>query len=183
MNITLKKHMDKETRRKIKILYNSAFPAEERAPFLMLSLKANSGKGDLFAAEDNGKFIGMVYIISREDLAYLFYLAVEGNERGKGYGGKIISAVKEKYRGKRIFLAREQLDESADNYSQRVVRRKFYLSNGFEDLKCHIKEGKVIYDVMSIGGKVSAAEYDALITMWSGRLIRKLFDMRIIENE
>ena len=82
----------------------------------------------------------------------------------------------------RIFLAREQLDKSAENYAQRVSRRNFYLRCGFEDLPCCIKEGSVVYDVMGIGGIVTAEEYHKLIKPWAGFLL-KIVDMRIIEKQ
>lgn len=183
MEITLNSDVSNKTiRKKIKKLYLTAFPAEERAPFFLIMSKARNENGEMLAAYDGEKFIGFVYMVCYKDLAYLFYLAVEGGERGKGYGGKILSAVKEKYSGKRIFLAREQLDKNAENYSQRVSRRNFYLHNGFTDLPCLIKEASVVYDVMSIGGSVSAEEYDALITAWIGKFLRKIVDMRIIEK-
>ncbi len=181
MDFTLEKCSGKETLKKIKKLYGGAFPREERAPFFMLASGARKGKGEMLAAKDNGEFVGFAYTICYGDLVYIFYLAVESGKRGKGYGGKILSHIKELYHGKRIFLAREQLDESADNFKQRLSRHKFYLNNGYRDLNCHIKEANVVYDVMGIGGKVTAAEYDALITGWSGKLVRKIIDMRIIE--
>ncbi len=183
MNITLIDNVfNKSIRKKLKKLYITAFPAEERAPFFLIMSRAKKGKAKMLAAYDGEKFIGFAYMVCYKDLAYLFYLAVEESKRGMGYGGKILSAVKEKYSGSRIFLAREQLDKNADNYSQRVNRHEFYLHNGFKDLPCQIKEANVIYDVMGIGGSVSADEYDILITSWAGKFLRKIIDMRIIEK-
>lgn len=181
MSITLENYTAQD-KKMIKKLYISAFPAEERAPFFMVAAKAKKGRAELLTARENGRFAGMVYMVCNEKLAYLFYLAVDESQRGKGIGGEIINALKERYKGRRIFLAREQLDKSAENYSQRVSRRNFYLRCGFEDLPCLIKEGPVIYDAMGIGGNVSAAEYDELIVKWCGKLMRRIIDMRIIER-
>lgn len=165
----------------VKPLFKSAFPPEERPPFFLLKHRAASGKGRMLVAKDNGEFIGFAYLIPYRDMAYLFFFAVDTDKRGKRYGTKILSALKELYSGKRLFLARETLDKRADNYEQRVKRHDFYLKNGFTDWPCQIKEGRVVYDVMGIGGGVSAGEYDALITRWAGKLVRRLIDMRIIE--
>lgn len=181
MKVTLETY-EKSDRKKLKKLYLTAFPVEERAPFFLMMLKTRQGRSEMLTAKVNGKFVGFVYMVCHGDLAYIFYLAVADKLRGKGIGGKIIAAVKERYRGRRIFLARERLDESAGNYAQRVSRRNFYLRCGFSDLPCMIKEASVVYDVMGIGGSISAEEYDRLITAWAGRLMRKLVDMRIIEN-
>ncbi len=166
---------------KVKALYKSAFPREERAPFFLMKRRAQSGRGQLLIARDGGMFTGFAYIICHLDMAYLFYFAIVQGKRGAGYGTRILKELQEKYRGKRLFLAREQLDESAHNYEQRVKRHEFYLRNGFEDLHCKIKEASVVYDVMGIGGGISAQEYEALISSWSGRWVRRLVDMRIID--
>ena len=95
MSIYINKASDKEDIKNIKNLYLTAFPKEERAPFFLMKSKALKGKGDMLIAKDNDKFIGMAYMICYKNLAYLFYLAVDENSRGKGYGGKILSAIKE----------------------------------------------------------------------------------------
>lgn len=181
MKVRKYKH-DKEIRQKIKIIYENAFPADEKAPFFLIMRKVKQKKAEILTAYDNGELVGFAYMVYYGNLAYLFYLAIDENKRGMGYGRKLIEAIKVRYTGKRLFLAREQLDKSAENYVQRVSRRNFYIKCGFSDLPCHIKEATVIYDVMGIGGNVSAKEYDMLITSWAGRFLRKFVDMRIIEK-
>ncbi len=171
---------DKRDFRKIKSLYKQAFPAEERAPFFLIKRRALQGKATVLTAESDGVFVGFAYLVCYRELVYLFYFAVDAEKRGSGFGSRILQELRERFAGRRIFLAREQLEEGADNYSQRVKRRDFYLSNGFADLPCRIKEAGVVYDVMGIGGNVSAVEYEALITGWSGRLLKKFVDMRIL---
>lgn len=181
MSITLEKYV-KSDKKQVKKLYLTAFPAEERAPFFIMMNREKRGKSEMLVARDKGEFIGFVYMVCDEKLAYLFYLAVDDSKRGQGYGTKIIEALKEKYKGRRLFLAREQLDKSAENYEQRVNRHNFYLHCGFEDLPCCIKEGPVVYDVMGIGGSVTAEEYHSLIKDWAGILL-KIVDMKIIEKQ
>ncbi len=181
MAITLDDAVSASDYKEIKELYKTAFPAAERAPYFMVKKKAKAGKGTLLIAKDKDAFVGFTYLLCYLDLVYIFYLAIDSSQRGKGYGSAILSALQKKYNGKKIFLAREQLDEKSNNYEQRVKRHVFYLQNGFEDLPCKIKEASVVYDVMGIGGAVSAAEYEALITDWTGKLVRKIVDMRIIE--
>lgn len=164
-------------------LYLTAFPKEERAPFFFLMARARRGKGRLLAALDGERFAGLAYIVTLDDMAYLFYLAVEEELRGQGAGGQIISALKELYPQSRIFLSREQLDENAENLPQRIARREFYLKNGFCDMGACVQEAKMTYDVMGIGGKVSPQEYDRLMTSWSGRLMRFFFTMRLFYSD
>lgn len=167
---------------RIKRLYKSAFPKAERVPFFILKRKAFSGRADMLAARENGIFIGFLYLVCYKDLVYLFYFAIDGKQRGKGYGSRFLQQLKGRYKGRRLFLAREQLEETAANYQQRINRRGFYLKNGFLDMPCQIKEASVIYDVMGIGGTVTAKEYDELILNWGGRLIKGMIGMSLIET-
>lgn len=181
MNVTLIP-ADKSSLKQIKELYIKAFPADERAPFWLLRRKACRGKAEMLTANENGKFIGFVYIVTHKDLAYLFYLAVSSNERGKGYGTAILDRIKEHYKGKRIFLAREELDKTFDNYDKRLKRCKFYQKNGFENLPLKIKEASVTYDVMGIGGSINPGEYALLIKNWLGKLFFSIIPMKMFSE-
>jgi len=161
-------------------LYKSAFPRDERAPFFMIKRKALQGKARALVAKENGIVLGFAYVICYEDLVYLFYFAVDAGRRGSGNGSRILQLLKEKYAGKRIFLAREQLDEKAGNYEERLKRHAFYLKNGFQDLPHKIREASVVYDIMGVGGVVSPEEYAALIENWCGRFIRRVVRLEII---
>lgn len=165
----------KEHIKKLKDLYLTAFPAEERAPWWLLKRRAAQGRAEMLAAMDGDEFAGMAYLVTLDDMAYLFYLAVEENRRGQGTGSQILTALKEQYHGKRLFLAREQLDQSAGNYAQRESRHRFYLANGLTDWDRLIKEGPVTYDVMGIGNVVDPPEYKALIEGWAGWLAKLNF--------
>ncbi len=170
-NVCNKSFADKGIWKKLKKLYIEAFPANERAPFYMLKRNAKNGRGEMLAAYDNNELVGMAYIIGSRDLGYLFYFAIMPGLRGKGYGSRILSLLRERYSGGRLFLAREQLDKSADNYSQRLKRHEFYLKNGFTDLNATIQEANVVYDVMITSGEVSPQEYADLMLSWAGRLM------------
>ncbi len=164
----------------IKKLYLQAFPKEERAPFSLLMRKANAA--DFFALYDNSKWVGLSYIVRRGQLAYIFYLAISPNERGKGYGSAAMKALIEYYKNCRLFLALEQLDKTADNYEQRLKRHAFYKSCGLSDLPYKIKEGGVVYSIMGVGGKVEPEEYRELIDSYLGWFLKRVVDMRIIKE-
>jgi len=168
---------------KIKQLYKTAFPAEERAPFLLLEYKAARNKGDFRGVYSDGRLIGMVYTVGSGDLHYLFYLAVCEQERGKGVGSAIISALKKKYSGGRLFLALEELDAASENYSQRLSRRKFYEKNGLSGLDFKIREGNMVYDAMGLGGKIMPEEYDRLMKKYLGKPLSLLAPTYAITTE
>lgn len=182
MDVTLKKVTRRFPDHKLlKQLYKKAFPIEERAPFWLLSAKAKKENVDFWAIYDSHKFVGLIYIVNYADLSYIFYFAVLDFERGKGYGSKVLETVKQKYQNRRIFLAIEQLDEDSENYDIRVKRKRFYRQNGFVALDLKLKEASVVYELMGIGGTVTAQEYDLLIGAYAGRLLKRLVTMKIIE--
>lgn len=171
----------KNDKNKVKDLYMSAFPADERFPFRLMIRKASHGKGDFWIFEENGQFTGMAYVVCDADMAYLFYLAICDGRRGCGYGTKALSLLKEKYSGKRLFLALETLDEDADNYEQRLKRHSFYEKCGLTDFPYRIKEAKVIYSIMGIGEPIQPHEYKHMMDNYMGRLRRHLVDVRFVE--
>ena len=167
--------------RKVKQLYMRAFPDEERAPFLMLVLKAKKKGVDFWTVSCDGQWAGMLYIVSRRDLSYIFYLAVSEECRGRGIGGAILRSAQKLYKGRRLFLAIEELDKNAENYPERVGRRKFYLRNGFSELHRKLREGRVTYEILGTGGDVKADEYEELMKNYAGSILSKLFTMEFVD--
>lgn len=159
--------------RKVKALYRSAFPADERIPFWLFMWKAKRKGVDFLSFYEGAQWVGFSYIISVPGLSYVFFLAVDDMVRGSGYGSRILTIIKRHYAGNRIFLAIEQLDPKAGNYKQRLKRRSFYEKNGFAFLGQKVKEGNVTYQLMGIGGSVDGKEYKRLMSGYLGRLFGK----------
>ncbi len=169
--------------RLVKSLFYKAFPKEERPPFFMLRRCLKKGNARLLVLRDGDTFEGFVYTLAHGDLLYIFFLAVAEGRRGRGYGTALLTLLKETFPNHRLFLAREDLDPTAENYEERLRRHAFYLKNGFVDWPLSIKEGSVIYDVMGVGEAVTPTEYAALITPFCSPLMQKLIDMRVIEKQ
>ena len=174
MSIELRKiNRDRKEKRKCKRLYLTAFPDNERAPFILLSYKARRDSVDFLSVYAGDKWLGFFYVVRDEDLAYIFYFAISETERGKGYGSAALQALKEYYFSYRLFLASETLDDAAPNSAERVKRKNFYLNNGFEDLKTKVQEGEVIYDILGVGGEVTNSEYQRLMFKWMGSFMSR----------
>ena len=77
---------DSSDLKKIKKLYLTAFPSDERAPFGILVKRAKKPNINFFSCHDGETWIGFIYVINHIDLSYLYYFAVDDAERGKGYG-------------------------------------------------------------------------------------------------
>lgn len=164
----------------VKRLYNSAFPADEKAPFWLLMRKLKKDGVDFWAAYSEEKWVGLAYVLSYKSISYLFYLAIDDNARGKGFGSGVLSTLKEKYQGQNLFLAIEEIDEKADNYSERLKRKQFYEKNGFHSLDCKLREASVIYDLLGVGGKVSPKDYSDMFDAYLGKLFKRLVKMEIL---
>ncbi|MCR5637985.1 MAG: GNAT family N-acetyltransferase [Lachnospiraceae bacterium] len=172
---------NKNTYKRVEKLYNSAFPADERAPFFLIKSRVKSGKAELLHIAEGNKWIGFTYILTLKELVYVFYLAIDDKYRGLGYGQKAVKAVLKRYKGKKVFLALEDFSEDADNKEERLRRHEFYKKCGLEDLPYRLQEATVIYALMGVGGAVYPYEYRELIDNWLGPVLKHFIMMRIIE--
>ncbi len=164
------KNTDKRSKhyRTVKAIYNTAFPDEERAPIAMLMQRKKQGKGEFLTVFDGDEVVGMVYLVSDEKVAYLFYFAVAKSKRKRGYGSAILTALKAYCKDKKLFLALERTDEDAPNLPERIARRAFYERNGFVVIPRAIQEATVVFDTMSVGGvTVEPEEYAAVMRNWA----------------
>lgn len=166
----------------IKAIYTGAFPAEERAPFRMLRKRAEQGRADFRVISEEGKSIGLAYLVTYKDLAYLFYYAIDRSYRGKGYGTKALKSIIEIYKDYRLFLALENWEEESENKVQRIKRHDFYLNCGLHDLPYKLKEASVIFRIMGTGNAVEPEEYKALMNGYVSLPMKLFVDFRIIKD-
>lgn len=156
----------------VKELYISAFPAVERAPFWLLMKRTKQDFVDFYAVYDDNKWIGLIYAITDSEIVYVFFYAISEKERGHGIGVTVLDEFKKLYKGKKIFLAIEQLEEeNAPNQKQRMSRYKFYQRCGFSRLDAKITEAKVAFDVMAYGGEINPESYNKLMKKYLGKIM------------
>ena len=122
---------DKENSTKIKPLYENAFPKSERVPFWFLRHKAQQSNVSFNSLYDDESWIGLLYTFECDDIILVLYIAIDASCRSGGYGTKVLTGLREGHPDKRIVLTIEPIDEQADNYEQRVKRKKFYEKNGY----------------------------------------------------
>ena len=171
-------------KRKIKKLYYSAFPKNERCPYSILKSRVRKKRGEFFAIYEVDTFIGLIYNITHKDMVYIYYFAIEESSRNKGYGSKILTDIKEMYKDKRITLMAETLDANANNFQERINRNKFYSKNGFYNLGYTIRELDVVYDMLGTDKSniVKKEEFKELIKFYFGnffynRVYKKISDI------
>ena len=73
----------------------------------------------------------MLHYNNAEHFVHCNYLAVSKEYQDKGHGSSILSWVKENYPGKSLVVDIEELDDTADNWENRIRRKSFYEKNGF----------------------------------------------------
>lgn len=145
----------KKYKGKVKRLYKTAFPANERAPFHVLLSKTKDERNDFYAITDNDDFVGLVYTIKSDKVAYVFFLAVEETKRGNGYGTEILQMIKDMYPDRPVILMIEDTEiTTARNYKERLNRLEFYKKNCFKQLHIKINEAGVDYELLATADTV-----------------------------
>ncbi|MBR0133911.1 GNAT family N-acetyltransferase [Candidatus Saccharibacteria bacterium] len=112
-------------RKDIEQLYLESFPEEERYSFWAIIQRAQSENIDFFAVYNDSQLIGFTYLIYRQDITYVFYLAVAPSLRNHGYGSQILKGIIEQNQNNKILLCIEYPDDEL-----KIRRRNFYLRNG-----------------------------------------------------
>lgn len=142
----------------IKDLYEEAFPENERKPFDLILENEKKGISEILSIEDD-VFKGLLITIEKDDLVLIDYFAVDGSLRGQGTGGKAIELIKERFKGKRVFLEIELPGEEYDNNEQRTKRKAFYLRNGLRSSGIHTKVYETDMELLVFDKPISFEEY------------------------
>ncbi len=170
---------DKQEQNRIRGLFLSAFPWVERPPFFLMKRHARRNV-DWWSIYQDEVWAGFFYVIRDEKNAYVSFFAIDPAMRGKGCGTEAVARLIQQYGGKCLFLAIEPVEEGAENYSQRVSRRNFYLRCGLSPLGKYIQEGPVVYELLGIGGDVQDRDYRALMGRWLGVPLKFFVPTRVL---
>lgn len=157
---------------KVKQLFSQAFPKDEQVPMWYLLFKARRQNVDFFGLYDNQRWVGLTYTITHQKVTYVFFLAIDPNNRSQGYGSQALAAVKARYPGNKIGLVIEEVKKAAANYEQRLRRKQFYQKNGFAETDFTLTEGKTDYEFMSTNGVISPFEYMGLMRDYGGTVLQ-----------
>ena len=143
----------------VQALYESAFPANERIP--MKQLLDNKIKREFWAFFDGDLFCGFSNSISHGDITNIVYFAVVPELRCRGYGSKILQAIRRQHPNTRIVVDIEVEEDSkdAEELERRNRRRDFYLRNGFDAAPVEYHWQGEYYRLLSAGGTVTDKEF------------------------
>ena len=157
------------------MLYETSFPREERVPFWYLSQKAKRQENDWLLLYEKSELIGSIYVVQYQDIVFIWYFALFEEYQGNGFGSCVLKELQEEYEGKRLILNIEIQDSQSENFEQRKRRKQFYLRNGYEECGFHTKEAGVVFEMLSIGGRITYTEYEALLRNYFGQVLCGFF--------
>ena len=143
----------------VKALYESAFPANERIP--IKHLLDDKIKREFWAFFDGDLFCGFSNSITHGSITNIVYFAVVPELRSRGYGSKILQAIRRQHPDTRIVVDIEVEEDSkdAEELERRNRRRDFYLRNGFGSSPVdYVWQGEH-YRLLTAGGTVTEKEF------------------------
>lgn len=137
---------------KVDALALEAFPPEEYlSPREMISMSKEDGF-DFWALYEEKTFVGFLTVMSHKELVYLFFLAIDGKNRSRGFGTEAINVLKKLYPNKTQVVDMEMLDDHVENSRQRERRRAFYLRSGYQVTGQYLSYLGVDYEVLCMDG-------------------------------
>ncbi len=139
-------------------LYDFSFPKKEQEKLENMLIVSETPLGKFAVILDGETRVGLLYLMVRGDLVFIYYLAVDPGLRSKGYGSEILKMIRAMYPGYRFSLNAEAPDETANNNEQRLQRISFYEMNGFRDTGTRTTWDGVTYAMMTSGGEVGTHE-------------------------
>lgn len=148
---------------KVNILAKEAFPPEEYLAPSELVKMAQADNFDFLALLDGDVFVGFMVVQTYRDMAYLFFLAIGAQSRGKGYGSQAIETLRAEYPDKIHTVDFEMLDDAAPNREQRERRREFYLRNGYRETGLFLSYLGVDYEVFCMGNSFDSDTFKAMM--------------------
>ena len=143
----------------VKALYESAFPANERIP--IKHLLDDKIQREFWAFFDGDLFCGFSNSITHGSITNIVYFAVVPELRSRGYGSKILQAIRRQHPDTRIVVDIEVEEDSkdAEELERRNRRRDFYLRNGFGSSPVdYVWQGEH-YRLLTAGGTVTEKEF------------------------
>ncbi|MFT6901295.1 MAG: GNAT superfamily N-acetyltransferase [Colwellia sp.] len=125
-------------------------------------LHADKGKGGFSVLYENDNWIGLIYLTEYKNAVFVHFFAIAEFQRSSGYGSKVLQALKDMYPQNRVVLNIEEIDAQKENYSQRVKRKSFYLTNGFSSSGYIVKEPGEQLEMLIQGGNISKQEIEGI---------------------
>ena len=145
---------------KVFTIYEKSFPAEER--YITLDKMIKQENTELYCLVNEEEVLGFVYLIFCDNMIFILYLAVDTDNRSKGYGSYILKWCLNKYMDKNIYLNIEEVKKESRDYETRLKRLKFYLNNDFFITNYISKEETESFNILSNNREIDIEQYKEL---------------------
>ena len=169
---------DVQLNSKIEKLNRKVFPYTESTDYLHFMTKFYKGATvDFIAVEDDGVFVGYTYMINFFQGSFIYYLAIEPEYQGKGYGTALLKHLRELQGSRPIALTTFVIHPEDDDYEECVRRKWFYVKNGYVDQKIpYPSDDNHRFDVYMNGFGINYIELMAMLNKASTFFIN-IFDL------
>lgn len=146
--------------KKIKELYNKAFPRIERKSLLLIKKKERQGLAKILEIRHDGVFCGLLITAEHNGVMLIDYFAISEEMRNKNIGTKALNEFltlhKEQYK---IFL---EIELANDGDVRKQDRKRFYLRNGLKESGVEVSLFGVPMELLHCTDIVTFDEYQAL---------------------
>lgn len=149
-------------------LYQSAFPATERVPFMDLLKWPGSQLIGVYTDPEHKTLGGMVDLLEYKGVCQLRYLAISDSLRSHGLGSKILQWLKKTKTDSVIAIDVESDEVPCDNLEQRKRRLSFYQHNGFDESEDSYRWNGEVFKILVANGQMKKGTY---VHLW-----QELFD-------
>ena len=164
--------------KKIRELFDTSFPEEERTPMWILELISHRKNVEFLAYYDEGKLCGVSCTFFDKKNVFVLYLAVNSTVRSKGYGSQILQSIKNLSEGKPVYVVIEPVIKNCANFEQRTKRLNFYSKNGFFQTRFIMQDSSGQYQVLCTQKDIMQDEYSrALKKLSLGLYAPKILDI------
>lgn len=154
---------------KIKDLYYSSFPKNERRSFPEL-INKRLGDTETFAVYEDDLFVGMISTMNTKEIIHIVYLAILKDYQNKGYGSKTLKLIHDYYQDRKFMVDIEVPNENSANQVQRIKRKSFYLRSGYKETNVRYEWRKENYEILSYNGEITLKDYN---NFWNNFLDKK----------
>jgi len=163
--------------KRIKTIYKTSFPKEERMPFWLMRIMAKITSTEFLSFHDNDTLCGFVYMATMDNLTFIMFLAVDENLRSYGYGSAILNEIQAMYKDNKIITYIDIIDETAEDNDQRLRRKKFYMANGYEETEYLVNStNDIIQEIIIKNGEFEKGEFMQFFKKYSkGAMKPKIF--------
>ena len=159
--------VNKNNKQKVKEIYLSAFPKEERMPFWLMLIMGKLWNTQFISFRHNDTVCGFVYMAVSRKLIFIMFFAVDKSLRSKGYGGRILEKIQAMYPNRKIILSIERCDVEAKDLEQRIRRKRFYQKNGYMETGYFVKLAGVEQEIIIKNGTFKKGEFRRFFIKYS----------------